>query len=63
MKLEKKRYEDVLILRFVGEFDTFNLPAFTERVESMVEAGDVKFLGPADQTVERYFESFHATPH
>jgi anti-anti-sigma factor len=44
MKLEKTRYEDVLILRFVGEFDTFNLPGFQERVEKMVEGGDVRFV-------------------
>jgi anti-sigma B factor antagonist len=44
LKLEKKRYEDVLILRFVGEFDTFNLPAFSERVEAMVAAGDIRYI-------------------
>ena len=36
MKLEKKRYEDIIILRFVGEFDTFNLPLFSERMEDSV---------------------------
>lgn len=44
MKLEKKRYEDIVILRFVGEFDTFNLPLFSERVDRMIEGGDVKFV-------------------
>ncbi|MHC5010726.1 MAG: STAS domain-containing protein [Planctomycetota bacterium] len=44
MKLEKKRYEDVVILKFVGEFDTFNLPAFQERIEKMVSGGDILFI-------------------
>jgi anti-anti-sigma factor len=44
MKLEKKRYEDIVILKFVGEFDTFNLPGFTERVEKMVAGGDHHFI-------------------
>lgn len=44
MKLEKKRYEDIIILRFVGEFDTFNLPLFSERMDRMIEAGDVNFV-------------------
>jgi len=44
MKLEKKRYEDIVILRFVGEFDTFNLPLFSERMDRMIEAGDVLFV-------------------
>lgn len=44
MKLEKKRYEDVIILRFVGEFDTFNLPLFSERMDRMIDAGNRKFI-------------------
>lgn len=40
MKLEKHRYEDVVILKFTGEFDTFNLPAFSERIDRMIEGGD-----------------------
>lgn len=44
MKLEKKRYEDIVILRFVGEFDTFNLPLFSERVDRMIESGDHWFV-------------------
>ena len=44
MKLEKKSYEDIVILRFVGEFDTFNLPGFTERMEKMVETGEVRYI-------------------
>ena len=44
MKLEKTRYEDILILRFVGEFDTFNLPGFQERIEAMIAGGDVRYV-------------------
>ncbi|MDA1196126.1 MAG: STAS domain-containing protein [Planctomycetota bacterium] len=44
MKLEKHRYEDVIILRFTGEFDTFNLPAFSERIDRIVDAGDNQFV-------------------
>ncbi len=40
MKLEKHRYDDVVILKFTGEFDTFNLPAFSERIDRMIAAGD-----------------------
>ncbi len=44
MKLEKHRYEDVVILRFTGEFDTFNLPTFSERIDRMAAAGDDHFI-------------------
>lgn len=41
MKLEKLRYDDIVILKFTGEFDTFNLPAFSERIDRMIQQGDV----------------------
>jgi len=44
MKLEEKRFKDVAILTFVGEFDTFNLPMFSERVDRMLEDGDKLFI-------------------
>jgi len=44
MKLEKKRFEDIVILRFVGEFDTFNLPLFSERMDRMIDSGDRLFV-------------------
>jgi anti-anti-sigma factor len=44
MKLEKKRYDDLVILKFTGEFDTFNLPDFSERINRMIEGGDVLFI-------------------
>ena len=44
MKLEKHRYEDVVILKFTGEFDTFNLPAFSERIDRMIDGGDTQMV-------------------
>ena len=44
MKLEKHRYDDVVILKFTGEFDTFNLPAFSERIDRMIEGGDKQMV-------------------
>jgi anti-anti-sigma factor len=40
MKLEKRRYDDVVILKFTGEFDAFNLPTFSAKIDAMIEAGD-----------------------
>ena len=40
MKLEKRRYDDVVILKFTGEFDGTNLPTFASRIDAMIEAGD-----------------------
>lgn len=44
MKLEKFRYDDIVILKFTGEFDTFNLPAFSERIDRMISLGDTKLV-------------------
>lgn len=44
MKLEKHRYEDVVILKFTGEFDTFNLPGFSERIDRMIAGGDDRLV-------------------
>jgi anti-anti-sigma factor len=44
MKLEKHRYGDVVILKFTGEFDTFNLPAFSERIDRMIAGGDTQMV-------------------
>ena len=40
MKLEKHRYDNVVILKFTGEFDTFNLPGFSARIDTMIDRGD-----------------------
>ena len=48
MKLEKFRYDDaglnVVILKFTGEFDTFNLPGFSERIDRMIALGDNRMV-------------------
>jgi len=44
MKLEKHRYDDIIILKFTGEFDTFNLPGFSERIDKMISQGDVLMI-------------------
>ncbi len=44
MKLEKRRFDDIVILRFVGEFDSFNLPGFSEHIDTMIEAGDRQLI-------------------
>lgn len=44
MKLDKKRYEDIVILSFTGELDTFNLPTLTEKMEEWIANGDTKFI-------------------
>lgn len=44
MKVERKRWDDVTILHFVGEFDAFNLPTFSEKIDAMVEGGENKII-------------------
>jgi len=44
MKVERKRWDDVTILNFIGEFDAFNLPSFSEKIDGMIEQGDTKML-------------------
>lgn len=44
MKLEKHRYDDIVILKFTGEFDTFNLPGFSERIDKMIADGDTLLI-------------------
>lgn len=44
MKLEKYRYDDIVILKFTGEFDTFNLPGFSERIDRMITLGDTRLV-------------------
>lgn len=44
MKLEKHRYDDIVILKFTGEFDTFNLPGFSERIDKMISQGDTLLI-------------------
>jgi anti-anti-sigma factor len=48
MKLEKFRYDEgeisVVVLKFTGDFDTFNLPAFSERIDRMIALGDTRLV-------------------
>jgi anti-anti-sigma factor len=44
MKLEKRRYDDVVILKFTGEFDAFNLPTFSQKIDAMIGAGDRQLI-------------------
>ena len=40
MKVERKRVQDVTILGFIGEFDAFNLPTYSQKIDALVEAGE-----------------------
>jgi anti-anti-sigma factor len=48
MKLEKFRHDEgeisVIVLKFTGDFDTFNLPAFSERIDRMIALGDTRMV-------------------
>ncbi len=44
MKVERKRWGEVTILHFIGEFDAFNLPTFSEKIDSMIEQGDTRIV-------------------
>ena len=44
MKLEKHRYEDVVVLRFIGEFDSFNLKMFSKRIDAMLSSNDNRIV-------------------
>jgi anti-sigma B factor antagonist len=44
MKVERKRWDEVTILHFVGEFDAFNLPTYSQKIDAMVAGGDQKMV-------------------
>jgi len=44
MKVERKRWENVTILSFVGEFDAFNLPTYSQKIDSLVEQGETQMV-------------------
>jgi anti-sigma B factor antagonist len=44
MKVERKRWENVTILSFVGEFDAFNLPTYSQKIDGLVEGGEVQMV-------------------
>jgi anti-sigma B factor antagonist len=39
MKIERKTAGNVTILTFVGEFDAYNLPGVSEKIEALIETG------------------------
>ena len=44
MKVERKQWGDVTILSFVGEFDAFNLPTFSSKIDNLIESGHTKLV-------------------
>jgi anti-sigma B factor antagonist len=44
MKVERKRWENVTILSFVGEFDAFNLPTYSQKIDALVEQGETNVV-------------------
>jgi len=44
MKVERKRWENVTILSFVGEFDAFNLPTYSQKIDGLIEAGETQMV-------------------
>jgi anti-sigma B factor antagonist len=44
MKVERKRWENVTILSFVGEFDAFNLPTYSQRIDALVDQGEANMV-------------------
>jgi anti-anti-sigma factor len=42
MRIEKRRWEDVVVLTFVGEFDAFNLENFSAKIDTLIETGYTK---------------------
>lgn len=44
MKVERKQWGDVTILSFVGEFDAFNLPTFSSKIDNLIEGGHTNLV-------------------
>ena len=44
MKVERKQWGDVTIISFVGEFDAYNLPTFSGKIDNLIETGNVKLV-------------------
>lgn len=44
MKVERKRWQNVTILGFIGEFDAFNLPTYSQKIDALVEAGETQMV-------------------
>jgi anti-anti-sigma factor len=44
MKVERKQWGEVTILSFVGEFDAYNLPTFSGKIDNLIETGNTKLV-------------------
>jgi len=44
MKVERKQWGDVTILSFIGEFDAYNLPTFSGKIDNLIETGNTKLV-------------------
>lgn len=44
MKIERNTVGNVTILAFTGEFDAFNLPTISEKIDALIQAGCMKLV-------------------
>jgi anti-anti-sigma factor len=44
MRIEKRRWDDVVVLTFIGEFDAFNLENFSAKIDTLIETGYTKLV-------------------
>lgn len=44
MKVERRRVQSVTFLSFVGEFDAFNLPTYSQKIDALVEQGETQMV-------------------
>lgn len=44
MKIERKTAGDVTILAFTGEFDAFNLPTISEKIDTLIQGGCTRLV-------------------
>ena len=44
MKIERKTAGDVTLLAFTGEFDAFNLPTISEKLDNLIQTGVKKLV-------------------
>ena len=44
MKIDRKTVGNVTILAFTGEFDTFNLPTISEKLDALIQTGCTRLV-------------------
>ena len=49
MKIGRKTAGDVNILSFAGEFDAFNLPTISEKIDTLIQKGGVRLVFNLEQ--------------